>query len=190
MDIDKLKANNTSIFHAGPGIAGVSTVPYEAYHFYTAEAPRLINDLHSHMRSYTSTIIQGEVRNHIYEIQGEDRTSELMLVNTSCELLCGVGGCAKHEVVQRNLNVVKVNEISTKQGETYALKYDVFHKFELVSDGPVITHLRQQQTSQFNTQIIVDSSYLTNKCCPPDPSEDVLWQMVRSTLEQEEKNPL
>ena len=182
MNIDKLKANHSGIFHVGPSVAGVLINSYAGYHFYTAETPRLIDDLHSHMRSYTSTVMQGEVRNHIYEIQGTDPTSGLMLVNTDCVLLCGIGGCAASRVVQRDLRVVKTDEIHTKQHMSYSLEYTDFHKFELACEGPVITRIKQQPTKQHNTQIIVDESYLTNKCHPPEFSEDALWEMVRSTL--------
>jgi hypothetical protein len=171
------------VFHAGPSIAGVLINHDEAYHFYTAEAPRLIDDLHSHKRSYTSTVIRGEVKNHIYEIRGIDPTGGKLLVNTDCELLCGHGGCAAHRVVERFLNVVKVKELITKQGETYGLTFMDFHKFELVSDGPVITHMHYSKILQPETQIIVDESYLTNKCNPPEVSDEVLWSMVESCLE-------
>ena len=174
------------VFHAGPGVAGVLISHNEAYHFYTVRAPRLLDDLHSHKRSYISKVVRGEICNHIYEIQGVDPDSDKLLVNTNCELLCGIGGCAAHKVVQRNLNVVKVAEPITKQGETYGLTFMDFHKFELVSDGPVITHMHHSTVLQPETQIIVDESYLTNNCCPPEVSEDELWSMVESCLPKEE----
>jgi len=186
LTLEYLKKNHGSIDHAGPGIVGVSMQPGESYHFYTAEAPRLIDDLHSHSRSYKSTVIRGEIKNHIYEIRGIDPTGGKLLVNTDCMLLCGHGGCAAHRVVKRFLNVVKVSEHITKEGETYGLAFSDFHKFELLSAGPVITHMFHTDMMQPETQIIVDESYLTNKCCPPEVSEEVLWRMVESCLPQKE----
>ena len=183
---DYLKQSKCEIYHAGPGVAGAIINHDEGYHFYTAKAPRLIDDLHSHKRSYTSTILLGEISNHIYEIQGIDPTGGKLLVNIKCELLCGHGGCASHEVVQSNLNVVEIANPVTKQGETYGLSFMDFHKFELLSDGPVITHMHFSTILQANTQIIVDKSYLTNKCCPPEVSEETLWRMVESCLLKEE----
>ena len=173
------------VFYAGAGVAGVIIKHNRAFHFYTSEAPRLIEDLHSHKRSYTSTVLKGRIRNNIYEIQGLDPINGKLLVNIQCELLCGKGGCAQHEVVQRNLHVVKVAERITECGESYSLSYKDFHMFELLTDGPVITCMGYSPIQQPNTQILVDESYLSNKCCPLNPSEDELWEMVRSCLEPE-----
>lgn len=181
-----LKQPQHEVFYAGPGVAGVLIKHDEAYHFYTAEAPRLIDDLHSHKRSYTSNVLLGEIRNHIYEIQGINPVNGKLLLNIKCELLCGIGGCASHEIVRSSLNVVKIAELITKEGETYGLSYSDFHKFELVTPGPVITHMFYSKILQPNTQIIVDKSYLTNTCCPPNPSEEVLWRMIESCLPKKE----
>lgn len=180
MDIDKLK--KYSPFYAGAGVAGVALPDGSGYHFYTAKCPRLIDDLHSHKRSYTSTVIRGTVRNHLYAIKSLGKVGGLMLVNTDCELLCGKGGCAASRVVQRNIDVVKIGEEITNQGESYSRNYYDFHKFELVSDGPVITYMQFKPIEQNVTQIIVSEDYLTNKCCPQNPTEDELWEMVQSTL--------
>jgi len=178
--LDNLK--QYEVYLAGPSVAGVIVRHDLSYHFFTAEAPRLIDDLHSHKRSFTSHVEYGAVRNHIYEIRGINPVSGKKLVNINCEMLCGKGGCASHKVVHSALNVVKVDEITTKQGESYSLAFDQFHKLELASDGPVITRLHWSRIMQPNTQIIVDNDYLTNKCCAPTATEDELWEMVKSCL--------
>lgn len=177
------------VVYVGEGVAGIAINQTTSFHFYTSDAPRMIEDLHSHMRGYTSNVLKGTIRNHIYEIQGLNSQGRL-LINTKCPLLCGKGGCAKQTVVQRNLNVVKIKEITTKCGESYTLNYNEFHMFELLTDGPVITNMTYRPAQQLNTQIIVDGDYLTNKCCPIEPSEDQLWEMVRSCLEPENEMEL
>ena len=178
--LDNLKQHE--VFLAGKGVAGVIVRHDLAYHFYTEDCPRLIDDLHSHKRSYTSYIEYGEVRNHIYEIKGTNRFGGKFLMNIDCELLCGKGGCAPHQIAQCNLNVEKIDEITTKQGESYSLTYDQFHKFELVSSGPVVTRMTYSKIMQPNTQIIVDRDYVMTKCCPPTASENELWDMIESCL--------
>lgn len=184
MSLDKTlnELKQHEVYLAGPGIAGVIVRHDISYHFYTTDAPRVIDDLHSHTRSFISHVERGVLRNHIYEIQGTDTVNGKNLVNIKCELLCGKGGCAAHEVVQENLNVVKVEEITTKQGESYDLDYRQFHKLSLPTDGPVITRILWSTTKQANTQILVDDDYLTNKCVAPTATEDELWEMVASCL--------
>jgi len=182
MDIDYLRKNHVSIFCGGSGIAGLSLNTHDHYHFYTSEAPRLIDDLHSHKRPYKSTVIKGTVKNHIYTIDGEDPSSDLMLLNINCAYLCGKGGCESHEVVRQNLRVKKILEHVTKEGDSYSLPHTVFHKFELVSLGPVITHIQQQPTAQQHTQIIVNESYLTGNCVAPESTDEELWDMIESCI--------
>jgi len=178
--LDNLK--QYEVYLAGPGIAGIIVRHDIGYHFYTADAPRLIDDLHSHKRSLISHVEYGAVRNHMYEIQGIDLINGKSLVDIECEQLCGKGGCAPHKVVQSNLNVVKVGEIDAKQGESYSLDYNQFHKFSLLSDGPVVTRILWSTIKQPTTQIIVDDDYFTNKCCAPTATDSELWEMVESCL--------
>ena len=183
---DYLKQPQHEVFYAGEGIAGILIKHNRGFHFYTSDAPRIIKDLHSHKRSYTSTVLKGAIRNHIYEIRGLTPINGKVLVNIECELICGKGGCAKQKVVQKNLDVVKIKEITTECGESYSLNYRDFHMFELLTDGPVITSMVHSRIQQPNTQIIVDENYLTNNCCPVYPSESELWEMVKSCLEPAE----
>jgi hypothetical protein len=99
------------------------------YHFFSVHAPPIIADnIHTHPHSFTSNVIKGGIRNHIYRIDDAERETNYCVRR----LRFRADPATPVETVRDNVSYEKTVTFDTYAGNEYDIHNTTMHKIELL----------------------------------------------------------
>jgi len=158
LDLATLKTLGAPAYF-GLGFIQLKINEHQRIHFWVPEWPTIPgadNELHDHRYTLTSTILKGEIHNHIYTpVSTEDPTHELI------EVSCKPNSSEEPRVIDRVTPVFLTSFVS-KTGDTYTLSPDAFHTAHTV--GPTVTFVERADVLKDMARVIrpLDSAFV----CP------------------------
>ena len=176
--IDYLRKLNGKPKQAGIGVIKFR-VGNRAWHFYDGRIHRIINiGIHEHFNDFTSQVIKGELKNHIYTVNGTDPDSTLQLIRQQSKIN------AEYVVEQDNIKLIEACSFSTATGRSYYLQRTALHKVEMLAPK-VITFLKSEGPwfEKRTLRYVIDT-----RIPPPDLSKNKrrslseLWEIIEDIL--------
>ncbi len=154
----------------------------DMFHFYSPKADKKVDDIHNHRSSFDSTVLKGTLRNYLYEIE-EDRDSPLQVVKGACLRFCSADRkfCCPTVVTAPNVAVLTKSHFDTSEGNSYYLRYDMFHRVEMMTSS-VITHVRFGPIQQTYPRFVRDTTNNLDCYLPNNTPESELWEIIETTL--------
>lgn len=177
--VSLLQKNHTKIHFFGLGFVQVKMNDDSRYHFYHPELEAFAENPHNHRYYFTSTVVRGSLRNHIWEFTTHQPTPgdvPAILRYESCD------PATKVPDPRCPVRVKKVSTFDVHEGSSYYLDANTFHQVERLGDGPCITHLvRGPKVDDLAGVVCLEGK---EDLCPfsRNLSEDELWRIVRECV--------
>lgn len=177
--LDLLQKSHTKIHFFGLGFIQVKMNDDSRYHFYHPELESFVENPHNHRYYFTSTVIRGSLRNHIWgftthqEIQGD---VPAVLRYESCD------PTKPPPDTKCPVRVKKISSFDIHAGSSYYMDSDTYHQVERVGDAPCVTHLvRGPKVDDWAGVICLEGK---EDLCPfsRNLSEDDLWRIVSECI--------
>lgn len=176
--IDELRKLNGQAHYMGLGVIKYNFGDdWSAYHFYSDQIPILVDDIHDHRYSFTSTIKKGILKTYIYDIHPVDQYTDHKFVGRLCSPE------SQPEVIHENINLIETANFTTIEGNSYSIDYRTLHRVELVTKH-VITYIHDKSpmeqkmphfiTDKRNEEVCAFSHRMNKKQC---------WDLIEYILE-------
>lgn len=176
LDIDFLKQNCSKIHAFGLGFIQIKLDEIFRVHVYTKEVTLTTQEeeIHNHRYNFKSTVMQGVLKNKLYQVK-EDALGNCLMVNEACN-----PNLPKDNSFITVQEPILISEFNTGQGQSYFIDKDVFHQVEALEG--TVTLLERGPVVKTNAQIIHPRGI--NLTCPfsVNKSEAELWEIVRRIL--------
>lgn len=175
--IDELRKLGGQPHYMGLGVIKYAFRGNRAYHFWSDLAPAIVEDIHEHRFGFTSKIVKGELKNYIYNVDGQDPNSTLQVERGEC-----FPG-AERIIEVPNANVVEMCTFTTVAGKSYKITYDTLHRVELITPKVITLLDKEVPAVQENPRFITDTS-CPSVCAFSQPrTQEECWEVIRYTLE-------
>lgn len=178
--IDQLKKLDGRISYAPVGVIRLEYAKDRLYHFYSEQAPAiLMENIHTHPHSFTSTIIKGGIRNHLYRVE------DSMVETEHCvrSFAFRTKG-AKIKMEQSNVTYDRITTFDTYSDGEYRIHYTAMHMINILVPK-TITHL----SCSPHIGALRDVYFVMKKNVSYDKeelrnlkTEDECWEIVADTL--------
>jgi len=104
------------------------------YHFFSEHAPPVLeNNIHTHPHSFSSRIIKGGIRNHIYHVEDSETETQHHVTHISYR----TGERAEANVHRENVTFQEVAQFDTYTGGTYTIDSTTMHKIHILEPKTV-----------------------------------------------------
>jgi len=179
--VDELRALDGHAQYMGLGVIKYAFRKNRAYHFYSNKILSIVDDIHEHKFGFTSTVIKGELKNYIYEIDGTDPNSTLQVERGVC------GRDTIRTLVQSNINLVESCTFTTRPGQSYHIEYTTLHKIECLTPKVITLLTKELPLSQLDPQFITDATKQA-VCAFSQPKSDAeCWELIEYTLSDDDE---
>lgn len=176
LDLDTLKSLGTPAYF-GLGFIQLKINEHQRVHFWVPQWPTIPgadNELHDHRYTLTSTILKGEIHNHIYApMASSNPTHELI------EVSCKPNSTQEPQVIER-VTPLFITSFVSKAGDTYTLSPDAFHTAHTI--GPTVTFVQRGDVIKNTARVIrpLNSAFV----CPfsIQYSEQQCWEKIEDIL--------
>ena len=151
------------------------------YHFFSNKyLEQICDDVHNHLYSFKSKLVQGSAINEYYKYTPVDHETEWVLEVTDC-----LEGQVP-EVIHENVELELIEKIQTNEGEGYHCDKDDFHRFVPVSDH-VVTY-SQHYTKDGKRGLFVRNKSIPFVCAFSKPKQkENCWEIIDSILKENDK---
>jgi len=174
--IDELRKLGGLAKYNGTGVVKLHVGGSQIYRFYSDMAVTVTEGIHEHRCNFTSTVLKGVLKNHIYDVSGQDPDSTLQIVRSECK------PNAEKIIEVPNATIAEQCNFTTLAGQSYYLAYNTLHHIERVTPK-VITVMKKEPNIQEAARIVMDAS-ITDYVCPISvkKSEKECWEIIEYTL--------
>ena len=173
-DIDWLKQNHERLYYFGLGFIQLKINDTYRLHFYSPELPPIVEDIHNHRYDFVSTVIKGQITNHVYAVLAHpDMVETHIMRNESCNPDID----APQSEAPCSIKLISSSTIF--QGGSYEMKEHMFHRVEA---NYCVTLLRRGPYTKEFAQVITPAD--KTPVCPfsqkiPEPR---LWEIIERSL--------
>ena len=176
LTVDGLRKLDGYAHYMGLGVVKYVFRNNRSYHFYSELAPILVEDIHEHRFGFTSKVIKGELKNYIYDIDGQDPDSTLQVERGECS------PGAERTIEVPNANVVEMCTFTTVAGQSYHIAYDTLHRVECVTPKVITLLDKELPFQQENPRFITDAANPSPCAFSQPKSEKECWEIIEYTL--------
>ena len=174
--VDELRALDGRPHYMGLGVIKHMFRGNRAYHFYSDKTLAIVEDIHEHRFGFTSTVIKGELKNYIYEIDGTDPNSTLQVERGECT------AGAERNIIQSNINLIEACTFTTLPSQSYHIEYTTLHKVECITPKVITLLTKELPNRQTNPRFITDTAN-PSVCAFSEPkTEAECWELIEYTL--------
>jgi hypothetical protein len=177
--VDFLREHHTTIHFFGLGFVQVKMDDDSRYHFYHPSLPAFTENPHNHRYHFTSTVLRGGLRNHIWKVVVHSTEGDVPAVirYESCDpkIMAPRGDSPP-------VRALKVSTFDTFAGSSYYMDENTFHQVERLGSGPCVTHLvRGPKVDPLARVVCLEGK---DDICPfsRNLSDDDLWTIVRESI--------
>jgi hypothetical protein len=138
--VDQLRKMGGRIAYTPVGLIRIEPNNKQLWHFYSPDAPPILtNNIHTHPQSFTSKVLKGGIRNHIYRVNDVEEETEhcVRCVKFRVSPDKTKSSTKKAEIVRENVSYEKTVTFDTYAGGEYYLHYLTMHKVEILEPKTV-----------------------------------------------------
>lgn len=172
IDLDWIKSHYCRLYYFGLGFIQLKIDETYRLHFYSDQLPAITEDIHNHRYDFVSTVLKGEITNHLYDLIIPGSTH--VIRNESCN------PDIKAPQLELACDVVHIESRTMREGESYQMMEHMFHRVEAKD---CITLLDRGSYTKAHAQIVTATG--TNSVCPfskkiPDSE---LWEIIEEMID-------
>lgn len=181
LTIDGLRLLGGKISYTPVGVIRLEFSKERMYHFFSEHAPPiLLDNIHTHPHSFTSKIIKGGIRNHIYNVEDTEEESDYCVRRVAFRKR----EKAQIEMYRENTVSQEVVRFDTYAGGTYTIGSTTMHTIDIL-EPKTITLLECSPYIAALTDVYFqmrkDVSY-TRDQLHNLKTEQECWEIVADTL--------
>ena len=176
LTIDGLRKLGGSPHYMGLGVVKYFFRDDRAYHFYSELAPAIVDDIHEHRFSFTSKVVKGELKNYIYDVDGQDPNSTLQVERGECK------AGAERNIEVPNANIIELCTFTTLAGQSYHISYNTLHRIECVTPKVITLLDKELPFVQTNPRFVTDTAYPSVCAFSQPKTEAECWEIIDFTL--------